>query len=265
MKASAATNMNHSGPRKSDESFPWVGAYSDWKSSEPQVPCTRAICRVPGEGLFRTAGPSSGRDRRTGTGPATFARAWSPLCRSRAAAASRRGQSPGDLCQTERRRAEADLVPRLEQPPADVDVIAGDRELRIEPADLLQRRLSGTPCCSRGCARPRDPRSARESARRARPRRNLRRGSIRRRHVRPADAGICAAPLEREDEIAEPLRVGACVVVQVGQSAPRARRVETDVPGGREAVVVGVIRRTSYSLAIAAVASVEPSFTTITS
>ena len=45
--------------------------------------------------------------------------------------------------------------PRSLQPPADVHVVAGGPELRVEAADRLAARLRGRPCCSRGCARPR--------------------------------------------------------------------------------------------------------------
>ena len=53
------------------------------------------------------------------------------------------------------RGAEAERPAALLEPPADVDVVAGGAELRVEAADRLERRRGGTPCCSRGCARPR--------------------------------------------------------------------------------------------------------------
>ncbi len=54
-----------------------------------------------------------------------------------------------------RRRMEADGVAAIVQPPAHVDVVAGDAEAVVETADREQRRRAGTPCCSRECARPR--------------------------------------------------------------------------------------------------------------
>ena len=80
------------------------------------------------------------------------------------------------------RRAEADRPAPLLEPPADVDVVAGDPELRIEAADRLERLAPEGHVAARGCARRLRPRAGRGSGRPGDARRTLdKAGVVRRR------------------------------------------------------------------------------------
>ena len=78
--------------------------------------------------------------RRRCTSPATCARASPRPRRSRLLLAQVGADRVAAVVPDHRRRAEAERPAALLQPPADVDVVAGHAELRVEPADRLAAR-----------------------------------------------------------------------------------------------------------------------------
>ena len=166
----------------------------------------------------------------------------------------------------DRAGAEADRPALLLQAPADVDVVAGDAELRVEPADLVAGSTSRRPCCSRGCARRSRRRAARGSGRRARWRRT--RAIVGRR----PGGGMLGPPTPAcelfRKAVREVARASAGRVARRRRCRRRSRRWRPAGPRcgrwrGRWFSVL--IRRKPYSRVISSVASVEPSLTTITS
>src|SRR5581483_7056826 len=124
-------------------------------------------------------------------------------------------------------RDEADRPAALVEPPADVDVVAGRPETRVEPADLLERATTedhvaaghvlglavGHEHVVRAARRPRD--AAREA------------GLVLGRDVRPAERRVRRGH-ERRREVRQPVAVGPRVVVEVRDELA-ARRLEPTV------------------------------------
>src|SRR5207302_8220229 len=121
--------------------------------------------------------------------------------------------------------------------PAEVDVVSGNAELRLEPADLLQRLLAkrhvaagdvlglaiGDQHVNRGAWRVGE--AAGDG------------GANGRWHVRAADAGVVGA-LEGGGEVQQPVLVGHGVVVEVGDDLA-AGRLHAGIASRGEAAVVG--------------------------
>ena len=134
------------------------------------------------------------------------------------------------------RGAEPEHVPRLEQLPADVDIVSGDAELGIETAHVLECPLTEghvAPGKVLGLAVGdqhvnRRAGSVREAAA------CERRGA--RRHVWAAYAGIVVM-VKGGNEIAEPVTVGLRVVVEVGDHVSGGG-LHTDIPRPREAAIL---------------------------
>ena len=147
-----------------------------------------------------------------------------------------------------RGRAEADRPPRVLKPPADVDVVAGGAERRVEAADRCKRRAPERHVAARDVLGLACRRAGRGSG----PPGAWRDASA----TGASSAGAMFGPpiaawargQERRGEVAEPVRIGVGVVVEVGDDVARRRRCQPVLRAHREARVRPVeMSRTSYS------------------
>ena len=135
-----------------------------------------------------------------------------------------------------RRGAEGDHPAGLADAPAQIHVVAGDAESRIEPAQIAQRLgaerhvaagdVLGLAVGEQDVGRPAG--GLGDAGREER--------LVRRRHVRPPRRPRHSSRRERADEVSEPLRVGHGVVVEVGDDLARGR-LQAGVAGGTEASI----------------------------
>ena len=135
------------------------------------------------------------------------------------------------------RGVKAERVTALLEPPADVDVVSCGPKLRIEAVDLEQR-LPAVGHVAAGDVLGLGVRDENVD----RPARRIRdaggdRAVVGRRQVRAADGGVPGG-VERLDEKVKPVRIGAGVIVEIGDDVA-AGSGEAGIACGAEALVFG--------------------------